>query len=456
MKRTLYEDLYRTIADEIRTGNLKPGAKLPSIRRCADERGLSRNTVIGAYSLLLSEGYITAKDKSGYYVAQFESTMLQKSEAKPSQRRLRPQKVQKDSSIDLSANLVDSSLFPFSTLRRLYRETLSGDNISILENAGPFKGERSLRASIVSYLYNHKGIDCTEDQVIIGNGTSYHLQMLPSLFRERTLVLMESPGFKSTQEIMKDTRCRTALVPVDEEGASIAAIRGICAQNPDRTTLVHISPSHQFPLGTTMTAPRRLSLIGWANEDERRYIIEDDYDSDFRYNGHPIPSLKSMDTHGNVIYLGTFSRTLTPSIRISYMILPPKLLEVYERRFSAFPCPVSRIDQKALSLFMDNGHFERHISRMRRIYRTRRNAILAQIRENSPSTAIQGDEAGLHFIARFPLPEDQVIARAEESGFRLQGTGTGWVIIGYSHLSEQEIRAFGTFAATIEQTSHKG
>lgn len=204
-----------------------------------------------------------------------------------------------------------------------------------------------------------------------------------------------------------------------------------------------------------MSAPRRAAVLDWAKAQDGRYVIEDDYDSDFRYNGHPIASVCGMDTDGKVIYIGTFSRTLTPSIRLSYMILPPALLEKYRKRFSKYPCPVSRIDQKVVSLFMDNGFFERHISRMRRVYRSRRNRMLEVIQSAVPSAEIKGEEAGLHFIVRFPLPEKDVISRALGSGFRLQGTGTGWIVIGYAHLSDEQTERFYTFLRTLmplEQT----
>ena len=448
MEKTLYEKIYSDFVREIRTGSLKAGSKLPSVRQCAAENGVSINTVLGAYGMLVSEGYVTSREKSGFFVSEFEELLPA---AKPEPAPASPERKQdKPELTDLSANLVDSSLFPFSTMRQLYRQTLSGQNISILENSGPFMGEEALRRSIATYVTNHKGINCDASHVVIGNGSSYHLQMIPSLFGEKPLFLMEEPGFRSTQDIVRDAGCEVAGIPVDDEGADISYIRQASAQNPDRLTILHISPSHQFPLGTTMTASRRSSIIRWANGSPLRYIIEDDYDSDFRYNGHPIPSLQSMDTRGKVIYLGTFSRTLTPSIRISYMILPDELLEKYEARFSGYPCPVSRIDQKAVSLFMDNGHFERHINRMRRIFKARRNAVMDQIAQNCPRAEIRGAEAGLHFIVRFPVPEKQVIEAAGRSGFRMQGTGTGWVIVGYSHLSDDELRRFGQFTKSLQ------
>ncbi len=447
MKEKLYENLYSRFVEEIRTGSLKAGAKMPSVRRCAEEYGVSRNTVLGAYSLLLSEGYISCRERSGYYVAQFEVPIPAKLSAAP-----KPEPKTEDGhkvATDLSANLVDSSLFPYSTLRQLYRETLSGGNISILEHSGNSMGDEDLRLSIASYVFNHKGIACTPEQIVIGNGTSFHLQSLPSLFTQAPTFLMESPGFQSTRDIVSDTGSEIIDIPLDGEGASIAEIRRR-STSLEGTVLLHISPSHQYPMGTTMSAPRRASILDWANAKDDRYIIEDDYDSDFRYNGHPIPPICSMDTSGKVIYLGTFSRTLTPSIRLSYMILPPPLLRRYRQRFSKYPCPVSRIDQKVVSLFMDNGYFERHISRMRRLYRGRRNEVLQTIAEIWPESEIRGEEAGLHFIVRFPIPETEVIRRASAYGMRLQGTGTGWLVIGYAHLSENDIGRFGAFLKSLK------
>lgn len=448
MTNSLYEQLYKKIANDIRTGVLKTDAKLPSIRKYAEENGISINTVIGAYNLLLAEGYIYAKDKSGYYVAQFEQATPLMPE-KPQPKTVQETQPKGSSEVDLSANLVDSTLFPYSTLRQLYRETLSGSNITILEHAGSFMGDQELRASISKYVYVHKGIVCTPQQVVIGNGTTYHLQLLPRLFESEPAFLMESPGYSSTNDIIRDTGKEIVQIPVDEEGASIKAIREASSQMENKTILLHVSPSHQFPLGTTMTAPRRSSLLKWANEMQSRYIIEDDYDSDFRYNGHPIPPLCSMDTSGKVIYLGTFSRTLTPSLRISYMILPVTLMDRYRNSYAKYPCPVSRIDQKVVSLFIDGGYFERHISRMRRIYKSRRNAMLEILQTECPSVQIKGEEAGMHFIAKFPCGESELIRKAREKSILINGTGTGWMIIGYAHLSDEDMSRFRDFLRTL-------
>ena len=435
MHNSLYENLYKKLALDIRTGKLRADSKLPSIREYADENGISRNTVINAYNLLLSEGYIYSKEKSGFYVSHMEANPYEMKVAE--KEEIREKKVE-EARLDLSANLVDSSLFPYSTLRQLYREALSGSNISLLEMAGSFKGDEQLRASISNFVYTHRGITCSPEQVVIGNGTSYHLQQISRLFEDRPVYIMEKPGFQSTLEIVRDTGCQIIQIELDKAGlrADLLKRRTGDIQN---TQLLHISPSHQFPMGTTMSAPRRSSILNWAYSRENRYVIEDDYDSDFRYIGHPIPSLESMDSRERVIYLGTFSRTLTPSMRISYMILPKPLAELYDERFRYYQCPVSRIDQKALSLFMDQGYFVRHINRMKRIYRTKRDDMIALLESRMPSIEISGEEAGLHFIIHSPIAEKKLVSQAKKLGLFLRGTGNGWIIIGYAHLDRNEM-----------------
>ncbi len=431
----MYENLYRKIARDIRTGRLKADSKLPSIRGYADENGISRNTVLNAYNLLLSEGYIYSKEKSGFYVSAMEANPYEK---KVVHRKETRKQLQEEPMLDLSANLVDSSLFPYSTLRQLYREALSGSNISLLEHSGSFKGDEELRASIAGFVYTHRGITCTPEQVVIGNGTSYHLQQISHLFDDRPTFIMEDPGFKSTLAIVNDTGAEVMKIGLDDDGMKISTLKRR-TRELEGTTLLHISPSHQFPMGTTMSAPRRSSILKWASSREGRYIIEDDYDSDFRYIGHPIPSLESMDSSDRVIYLGTFSRTLTPSMRISYMILPKQLSDRYDEKFRYYQCPVSRIDQKVLSLFMDQGYFVRHINRMRRIYRAKRDDMIRLLEENIENIEIRGEEAGLHFIIHCNLAEKKLISQANERGLLLRGTGNGWIIIGYAHLDYSEM-----------------
>ena len=436
MHTSLYENLYRKIALDIRTGRLEPDSKLPSIRGYAEEHAISKNTVINAYNLLLSEGYIYSKEKSGFYVSKMETGLY----AEAKQNRIETEIKDKISEpiLDLSSNLVDSTNFPYSTLRQLYREALSKTSISLLDQAGDLFGEKDLRKSIADFVYTHKGINCTYEQVVIGNGTAYHLNKIAVMFDQKGTFLMEEPTFQSTLQIIKDTGINIIQIKQDKEGINLAELKK-SGEVHTGIQFLHISPSHQFPMGTTMSAPRRSSVLSWAYSADQRYIIEDDYDSDFRYIGHPIPSLQSMDTRERVIYVGTFSRTLTPALRISYMILPKQLVKKYEERFYYYQCPVSRIDQRVLSLFIDQGYFVRHINRMRRLYKSKRDYMLSLIKNKLPGVRTEGENAGLHFILRANKGENELIREANKLGLFLRGTGNGWIIIGYAHLTVDEM-----------------
>ncbi|MBQ0071602.1 MAG: PLP-dependent aminotransferase family protein, partial [Spirochaetales bacterium] len=283
MRNSLYEELYRSFIAEIKEGRIPSGAKLPSVRKCAEEKGLSLNTVQKAYELLLEEGYIYAKEKSGYYVAEFEASFSSplKQEKGSSVAK---QEHKEEELINLSSNLVDTSAFPYSTLRQLYRETLSGRNNEILEKSGDHQGDYALRKAIAEFVYLHRGVDCTPDEVFIGNGSIYHLQLLASFFGKDAVFFMEDPGFTVSNRILSASNVEIVPVEMDEEGVDVRALRAY-EGNRRAPLVLHATPSHEYPMGVTMSAPRRTSLLKWALEGEDRYIVEDDYDSDFRYNG---------------------------------------------------------------------------------------------------------------------------------------------------------------------------
>ena len=536
---TIYRQIYQKIIDDIRSGKLKPGEKLASIRKYADENGISCNSVQNAYNQLLEEGYIFSREKSGYYVADFEENLIHlqnkdrhvkrnrdiKNEEtkKPKQDKLDEQDKQarqyetdeqakqfkaggdKDI-IYLSANLTDSSIFPYETLRHLYRQVLSDKNNSILGQNGNFCGDFALRDAISNYLYKHRGIECTPDQIIIGGGTAALMAQLIKLFdfaadteteveakpmgtestgstsenpmgTESTkpkgtglTFFLETPCYQKTQRIIQDAGCKIIPLPLDENGAIVpyedsappaqippstsiptsakvptsasmptfAKIPTQTSALPSRASILLITPSHQFPLGITMPVTRRTALLRWASEKTMCFIIEDDYDSEFRYKGHPIPALQSMDKNGRVIYLGTFSRTLTPSMRINYAVLPSALAALYKKRFDYYSCPVPRIEQQVLSLFINGGYFERHINRSKKIYKARRDLMIEQLTKKLPEAYLSGTNAGLHFIMKVP-DEENFIKKAAANNLIIQGTGSGWVIIGYAHLNKSQI-----------------
>lgn len=496
---TIYRQIYNKIIEEIRTGKLKPGQKILSIRKYADENGISCNSVQNAYNQLLEEGYIYSREKSGFYVADFEEnlvhlelkdnsaflennqnttndkqTLTNTNLSRPpfSGNHIYSANPNVSGKLNLSANLTDSSLFPYDTLRRLYRKVLSTSNESILGQNGDFCGDLEFRKSIADYLYNHRGINCSPEQIIIGSGTASLMSQLIRLFKfsEKTtpVFIIENPCYEKTKRIIQDEGCNLISLPIDENGATVPELTqktltpynlpatqnkgksttendlhleqpSSAFQNESQTTILLITPSHQFPLGITMPVTRRTALVNWANQDSNRYIIEDDYDSEFRYKGHPIPALQSMDTNGRVIYIGTFSRTLTPSMRINYAVLPQKLALLYKKRFNYYSCPVPRIEQQVLSLFINGGYFERHINRSKKIYKARRDLMISELEKNIPGCKLYGTQAGLHFIMQVK-DEKTFIKKAAENNLILQGTGKGSVIIGYAHLKDEEIK----------------
>ncbi|MCQ2588917.1 MAG: PLP-dependent aminotransferase family protein [Treponema sp.] len=460
MKKTeesLYFNIYKKITTDIRSKRLLSNTKLPSVRKAAAFYNVSCNTIQNAYNQLLDEGYIYSKEKKGYFVSTFDSHILTNHAPKfPPNKPAKAENAPPSSNtITLEANLTDTSFFPYATLRQLYREALSQKNNEMLERSGNFQGEASLRNAIATWLYAHRGVNCSPDQLLIGGGTSDLIQLIIRLFTLKAqksshnaflqpVFFLEKPGFTTIKKIIEDSGCSTVEIPVTEEGADLNTLLEQSKKTEvkgNETCLLHLTPAHQFPTGVTMTAPRRNSILKWAQEKENRYIIEDDYDSDFRYKGIPIPALQGFDENQKVIYMGTFSRTLTPALRISYIILPHPLMELYKENFAYYKCPVPRIEQQVLADFIQGGYFERHINRAKKIYKSRRDLMLELLHKNFPAIQIQGEQAGLHFIAKIPqITEQEFIQKAQKQNILIKGTETGWLIIGYAHLSLEEIQ----------------
>lgn len=248
--------------------------------------------------------------------------------------------------------------------------------------------------------------------------------------------------------IFKSSRALCRPILLDESGMRPDALR------ESRANVACITPSHQFPTGTIMPVSRRIQLLNWANEKPGRYLIEDDYDSEFRYSGKPIPSLQGMDETGRVIYMGAFSKSLSPALRVSYMVLPRHLLDAYQKKLSFYICPVPKMDQKTLCRFIDEGHFERHLNRMRNLYRQKRETIVSAVRRLLPEAEIRGDSAGLHFLLRVNngWDEQKLIQAAFQQGVRVYGVSQYYfappqngyesmLLLGFACLKIEEIPA---------------
>lgn len=417
-KKPLYRQIYEYIRGEIRSGGLESGERIPSTRSLASALHVARSTTELAYSQLLSEGYVRVKKNSGYYVNEIENLAdlyfgetggdgmysQEHSVYSPEHHaygqypakisalsQIGKQSVRDSSLIDFSLRHTEMSAFPYSTWKKIMREVMVDANSEMFSHSEP-GGDLTLRTTIAHYLHLSRGVRCSPGQVIVGAGNDYLLMLLRHILGEGRKVAMEDPSYQRAAQIFSSFGYRICPVRMDDEGMLPASVAESGAD------LVYAMPAHQFPMGCIMPVGRRAALLGWATETSDRYIIEDDYDSEFRYRGKPIPALQSLDHAGRVIYIGTFSKAIAPAIRISYMILPPELLERYHEKCWFFSSTVSRIDQRILNEFMKNGHFERHLNRMRSIYRARHDELLARLRPLQDRFRILGAGTGLHLV----------------------------------------------------------
>ncbi len=394
----LYKSLYQFIREDIQSGKLKSNEKLPSKRTLARNLGISTISIENAYDQLICEGYIYSLPKRGYFVSEIENINQIKPKSVPkSEARINIQEQGKDSDyFDFSSNRVEKNNFPFSIWAKILRETISQKENELLE-LSPCSGVRELREAIANHLESFRGMSVNPDQIIVGAGTEYLYGLLIKLLGNDKTYCIENPGYKKLKKIYESNGAKCLAVDMDEEGLSIEKLRAANGQ------IAHISPTHHFPTGICMPASRRYEMLAWANESENNYIIEDDYDSEFRLKGKPLPPLFSLDIFGKVIYMNTFSKSLTSTIRISYMILPEKLANLFYQKLAFYSCTVSTFEQYTLASFISNGFFEKHINRMRLHYGRKRARIIEKIKKyfNDNECKIIENDSGLHFILEF-------------------------------------------------------
>ncbi len=395
----LYQKLYLNIKNDITSGKLSANEKLPSRRTLSENLGVSTVTVDNAYDQLMDEGYIYALPKKGYYVSDISMIRPSDSKRDSALSKTSPEKKTKAQEsvirFDFSSNKPDENSFPFSIWTKLMRENLSGrkeELLSVSFCAGVFE----LRNAIASYLGSFKGIDVSPDRIIIGAGTEYLYALLVKLLGKDKRYCIENPGYRKLSKIYEQEGVEYCYAGMDKNGILISDLYD---KNPD---VAHISPNHHFPTGITMPIARRNEILNWAMEGEGRYIIEDDYDSEFRYKGSPIPPLMSIDKAGKVIYMNTFSKSLASTIRISYMVLPEQLAERFYATLSFYSCTVSTFDQYTLADFIHKGYFEKHINRMRLKYKRKREETIEIIRKEigGKYAELVENESGLYFILK--------------------------------------------------------
>lgn len=464
-KDSLYEYLYKCIRQDILDGKIASGEKLPSKRSFAKNLGISVITVENAYAQLMAEGYIYSVPKSGYYAAKICNYLLAPEQSADIKRKEsstwrtadgpddsgktdswleernvqerkdgtdereeaaraggREEKNKKETAektkiqIDLVNSRTDPKQFPFTIWARLLREVLTEKREALMDKP-PGGGIWQLRQAIAGYLLQYQNMQVLAEQIIIGAGTEYLYGLILQLLGKEKTYALENPGYTKLARIYDSQRVKTVFLPMDEKGISIEMLR------TSKADVIHISPSHHYPTGIATSIGRRYELLSWANEQEGRYIIEDDYDCEFRMAGRPIPSLQSIDRLGRVIYMNTFTKSLTSTMRISYMVLPLDLLREFQEKLGFYACTVSNFEQYTLAQFISDGYFEKHINRMRNYYRGKRDALRKAIRESSlgEKVTIQEADAGLHFLmeVKTELSDEALAEKAERCGVRL-------------------------------------
>lgn len=444
-KRPLYEQIYADIRAKVRSGDIPSGERLPSARTLAGHLQVSRSTVDLAYARLQDEGYIEPVPCKGFFVCDvetlYELPMEEEIASVPDEESQRSAW-----RYDFSVNGIDEQGFPFAIWNRLTKTALL-DTEQHMFVQGQARGETGLREVLREYLHYARGVECSAAQIVIGAGNDYLLFLLSVMMGHAHTIAMEDPTYMSARRCFETLGYSVCSVGLDDAGIRVDELAESGAD------IAYVMPSHQFPTGTVMTMERRTALLRWAREKAGRLLIEDDYDSEFRYCGRPLPSLQGYDGGQQVVYLGTFSKSIAPSIRISYMVLPKPLLEVYRERAECFATTVSRIDQKVLEQFIRQGYFERHLNRMRNLYRQKHDALVAAVREYAGLFAIEGEHAGLHVLLKPLQGQDvkQCVHRAKMEGIhvyqltdyctkKLPEQEKNRLILGYASIPLGEIR----------------
>ncbi len=416
----LYEALYRCIRGDILSGRLVPGEKLPSKRALAQHLEVSKITVETAYSQLLAEGYICSREKVGYFVEAVERMAPKQPAVRMPQPAAEPPAL-----LDLTRSGTEQ--FPFSVWSRLQREVMLDYGEQLLQPL-PHQGIPELRQAIAAHLGAFRGMDIAPENILIGAGTDFLYNLLIQLLGRDLVYAVEEPGYGKIRKIYGAGGVTCIGAAMDRQGVQPQGLK--------KANVLHFSPSHHFPTGLVTPMSRRMELLHWARETGG-WIIEDDYDSEFRFDAHPMPAMQSLDRE-RVIYMNSFSKTLAPSIRISYLVLPEGLMARFKAQLGFYSCTVASFEQYTLARFLSRGHFEKHINRMRKFYKTRRNKVVSLLEtcRYADRITILEQDAGLHFLVRADTgySDRELTRRLESAGIRIKP------ITGYYHEASGEDR----------------
>lgn len=465
----LHQQVYEQMRRLILSGQLSAGQRLPSTRLLADSLGVARATVTDSYDRLSSEGYIHTVPCSGTFVSdRLPEQLLSSSPVQSAPDRAA---ASADQSSRLSAyaravlchdtsfqrNYVDINfgygpppvdLLPMEQWRRLLLAHCKRPESKVFGYSVDYAGHVGLREAIAGYLARARAIKCTPDQILIVNGSQQALDLVARVLIDRgDFAAIENPCYPPMRQCLVAQGARILPIPIDEQGLNVNYLP---QQPSSKLKLVYVTPSHQYPTGTVLPLSRRIELIGWASRNNV-LILEDDYNSEFRYVGRPLPALQGIDTTESVIYTGTFSKVLFPSLRIGYLVLPPNLVQAFTKAKVLSDRQSPLLEQFALADFITEGHLERHIRKMRQIYEKRRNAVVEAFKEYfGDRAALLGENSGMHVLVRFNtgLPDADVAALAATKGIGIinaslcyhENYEPGEFLFGYADIPEEKIR----------------
>lgn len=425
-QKYLYTQLYENIKRDILSGKLKYKEKLPSKRKLSTHLNLSGTTIEIAYQQLLDEGYIYSVPKVGFFVEDIQTINIA-----PESKSDMPNHHHKQRQLSLKIEDSHIKSFPFHKFRKYARDAFEQEQYHLLE-LGDVQGEEILRNEIRRYLYHSRGVNCENYQIIIGSSTEQLFTLLTKILGNSSYIL-ENPGYPLIRKVLQSEHKDYQYIDVDEEGLIVSSL-------PEDVEIVHVTPSHQFPTGVVLSAKRRTELINWSKQKQNRYIIEDDYDSEFRYKGRPLAALQGM-SNDCVIYMSTFSKSIYPSIRCAYLVLPDKLLKLY-KAMSKPNNTVPRHIQYMIAAFMKDGEFERNINRMRKEYKKKLELVLQSVRETFKQSNITGSDAGMHFVLETKeiINKDSIAINTIDDYYSGEKTSyKNKYIIGFGSIEDDEI-----------------
>lgn len=442
----MIRQVYEQIRLHILQGELRQGERLPSTRDLAENLRVSRNVILEAYDQLIAEGYMTSVQGSGTYVAagaympKYSPKMLSASgvmanRETPKQKNL----------IDFRFGVPALDLFPSTKWGQLFHQVCASAPAALFGYGGP-EGCPELRHTLARYLARSRGVSCEPGQLIITTGAIQGIFIAAhTLLNAQSQVVTEDPMNLNVRKIFSDRGAQVLPVPVDEQGIQTGLI-----PEGAKPRLIYITPSHQFPLGSTLSIQRRIELVEWARQADA-YILEDNYDNEFRFEGTPVSSLQGLDPE-RVIYAGTFSKILCPALRIGYAVVPPGLIKAFSRLKNLLDHHSPTLDQMVLARFIEQGYFDRHIAKMKKVYRKRRDAIIRSLELHFPGKhSVSGHSTGLHMVVEMSgvAFTDDIMGQLEEAGVRVypveayalkKGGSQNQIMLGYGNVNEEEIR----------------